>query len=38
VEAICSVQDTNAKGCLMEVFSILEQDELKRVVVTMWAI
>jgi hypothetical protein len=38
VEVICSVQDTNAKGWLTEVFSILEHDELKRVVVTIWAI
>jgi hypothetical protein len=38
VEVICSVQGTNAKGWLTEVFSILEHDELKRVVVTIWAI
>jgi hypothetical protein len=38
VESICTVGNTNAKGWLMEVFSILPHDDLIQVVVTMWAI
>jgi hypothetical protein len=38
VESICIVGNTDAKGWLMEVFSILPHDDLIQVVVTMWAI
>jgi hypothetical protein len=38
VKSICSIQDTDAKGWLMEAFSTLANDELIWVVVTMWAI
>ncbi|CAN6270926.1 unnamed protein product [Urochloa humidicola] len=38
VESICTIQHKDARGWLAEVLSTLPQEELIRVVVTLWAI